>query len=361
MIISKILRIAVTLFAIVIAVPSSATITSVTASPNPVGINTQGTTFLTLNYTIQITAPGVTVFSPTGTLFIDAVAVAVPGGLISQTVSAGGSTTVRMRERIRISRDLAAQIAQGTSINFQREFNDGGGIFLIVVTIVPSSSGALSFRNISLSFDDRSRFRTVPQNGAITAIMRLTTSGRGLLDGNWQVSGPSGQNSFYPIGRVRQTLAGQRSIVIESPTLPTDQPGIYTVRFVPSGPPDPELTAAFSEIRYSVLPASGQATIELLAPAVGVNIGTATAFSWQGLANVAAYRVEFLSLAAGSLNDQPTRVAAIDVLSSQTSASLKPFTLARIHAARGVVYWRILGLDGNGAVIAASSIRPVGD
>ena len=360
MTILKMLRIALTLIVTLIAVPSFATIVSVVVTPNPIGINAQGTAYVTLNYTIVLSGPGVTVTSATGTVLVDAVPVATPGGLITEVVPPSGSTTVRMRERIRITRSVAAQIAQGTSTVFQRDFSDGGGPFPVTVSLVPSSGGAVSFRNVSLNFDDESRFRTVAQNGAITALMRLTTNGNGLLEGNWEVSNPASPNSFYPVGRVRQPLSGARALIIESPTLPTTQLGVYTVRFSPSGPPNPQLAASFPEIQYSVLPSNTQDTIDLLSPQADVNISAATVFSWQGLPNVASYRVEFLSLAAGSLSGQATRIAAVDVTASQNSVRLKPFTLARIHAARTNVYWRILALDGGGAVIATSSIRPVG-
>ena len=362
MFITRMLRIVLTLIATLIAMPSFATIISVVVNPDPVGINTQGTSYITLNYTIVVTAPGVTVSSTSGTVLVDAIPVAVPGGPISQVVPLSGSTTVRMRERIRITRDVAAQIAQGTSTVFQRQFSDGStAVFAINVGLIPSSSGALSFRNVALNFDDLSRFRTISQNGAITALMRLTTNGKGLLEGNWEVSNPASPSSFYPVGRVRQPLSGARALVIESPTLPTTQLGIYTVRFVPSGPPNPQLVASFPEIQYSVLPSNTTGTIDLRSPPADVNIGAATVFSWQGVSNSAGYRVEFLSLAAGSLNSQATRVAAVDVTGSQTSVQLKPFTLARIHAARTDVYWRILALDDTGTIIATSSIRPIGD
>ncbi len=368
------LRNTVILIAVVAASPLFAGIVNVTVAPNSVAVDEQGAR-ATIRYRITLnTIGGTTVGSGTtvsylsndGIVYIDGNPVATIRGAISDTVfipGGGANPTVQETEQIRINRGLAARIAAGDTAFYERVFTDVTGQSTTVrVALIYNATqdGENIFRSISLNFDDESLFRTVPQNAAITARMRLTTNGRGRLEGNWEVSGPGPLHVFRRIGRIRRPLSGARALIFESPVLPTDQAGMYAVRFVPTDPAIAASLPSIPQIQYSVQPIQGEGTIAQLGPRPGANVNATTTFSWEQMPAASAYRVEFLSLSGGSLNERAQRIAAIDVTAAQVATRLKPFTLARLSSARVTVYWRVLALDPNGVVVATSPLRPIG-
>ena len=180
----------------------------------------------------------------------------------------------------------------------------------------------------------------------------LTTVGRGRFEGTWQVSGPDGAASgaFRPIGRARQMLAGSRSTVFESKELPTNRPGIYRVRLLPSPSAGADTASMFPTLTYYVLPDTGPGGLALGRPSAGADVTAGTQFSWSAVRGAAVYRLEFLA---------ESRIAAVDVAAPATRTGLRSFTLRRLQR-QGAKSWRVVAFDGDGRVLAASQARRIG-
>ncbi|MEO0342367.1 MAG: hypothetical protein AAF198_02920 [Pseudomonadota bacterium] len=351
------------LSALSFALPAQA-VDSVTATPGTITIPDRGNALITIRWraTVSVSSPitgsRLTVIGDVGTLFVDGVPVDLSNSQISRTISFTPPTseTVTIIDRIRVSRAAAQRIANGATSTFQRSFtNTGTGSFATgLVNLQTGPNSALGFSEFRLSFDDASTFRTVREDASLTAKLSISSSGRGVLRGVWEVSGPDGQTQFRGIGRETKSLAGNRRTTLQSPSLPTDRNGIYLVRFVPDG----RLTSIPLEdnpvIRYTVTGASNGVLVRLLAPQVDASLSPTARFAWDGPDGAIGYRLEFLiPNAAGS----GIRIAAKDIPTE--AVRLSPLTVAKLAGQKGVT-WRVIAYDGEGNPIGQSEQRSLG-
>lgn len=334
----------------------------VTVNPPVVRVNSSGEATITLSWRVGVLSripQAVTVTSPNAQLSTGGTI----GGPLRRTVQhpgGGALIFVTISERLVINRTTAARIAQAGSAGLSRSFTDFAGPSRPATARLQSTSGGpLTVRFADLAFDDDSQFRVARTGGALTARLQLTTDGRGILDGAWEVAGPSDiAGGFRVIGRVRQVLAGSRRAVIESPPLPVERAGTYRVRFVPSGDPGNSFTLSVPELRYTVTAPSqnpdhlSQPRLSLSAPQPGASVTAATRFSWQPVPGANRYRLEFLSSGAGGL--RPDRIAALET--EAQSARLRDFTLRRLRVVQ-TVRWRVTAFDAEGNVLALSPTR----
>jgi hypothetical protein len=332
-------------------------IDSVSVQPTSVLVNPLGSTTLTLRWRLNLSSSvpaTTTVTSTDGTTNL--------GNMLGQALSkpvshpGGGVIVVTITERLFIDRTSAQIIAQTGPGTYNRVFTATGGSTAVAsVALQPSSGGSLSFRNLDLRFDDGSNHRTVAAGGALAARLTATSNGRGVLAGSWQVSGPSsaGGNMFRTVERVRRVVAGARRTVLESPPLPTGQPGIYQVRFVFDGTADGGADPATVQLTYSVVgPQDRQTVVRLLSPAPGDRLSGATRFSWQPVSGASRYRLEFLSDEPGGLGF--ARLTAVDT--TEPAAELRSFTLQRLLGPEKV-YWSVIAVGPDGQQIAISPGR----
>jgi len=342
-----------------LATSAAYAVTSATSSPATARINDAGSTVVTIRWRVGVSLTSgvptsIVVSSPSGALGIGG----TPGGMISKTIRHPGTGVVfaTFNERLRVSRTTARRITQVGSTTYSRTFSDnnGPGTAAASVRVQTSSGGALSFRNFALSFDDDSAFRVLGQNESLTARLELTTNGKGILEGAWEVSGPSSTqgSGFRPLRRVRQVLAGSRRTIFESPNLPTDRIGTYRLRFVPNSGIPRGSNEIVPEITYSVTRSGVSSQLDLISPGTGSSLTLASRFTWRSVPGAASYRLEFLSGGAGGIRGD--RLAALDVKSAR--AKLRPTTLARL-ASDTEVYWRVTAYDSAGRKIATSAIR----
>lgn len=342
----------------IVGMPAAAAVTSVSASPDPIVVNAQGSVLATVRWTVGVTlsAPA-TLSSPVGTVS-GGPSSETPGRLLRKNVTTLGASTHRFSERVRISRASVRALRSGATVTYARSWDDGGAPSIAVIAMALGSGGELVIQNASLKFGNDSRYAIIGKGEALRAYATITSSGRGRFDGVWQISGPAGvgPGAFVPIDRVRRVLAGPRSTVFESPVLPTDRPGLYQVRLLP-GPDASDVTASLiPTIRYLVKPVSGLSEIGLGTPAAGAAITNGTQFSWDGLRGASVYRLEFISDGSVGAGD---RIAAIDVAAPDTSTSIRKFTIDRMTRG-GARYWRVVALDSSGSPIGSSSIRRIG-
>ena len=353
----------IAVLAIASASPVRAAIASISATPSTIAVNRQGDSFVTLRYQVGLlSSPTNAVTSASGAFFAGGSAIATVGGPISANVSS--ADTVRLTERVRVPRAVARRIASGETIVYRRVFDDGSNqpTPINVATRI-TSAGALSFRDLSVRFDDESAYRIVRRGAEITARARAVTIGSGLLSAAWEVSGPahSTQSAFATLQRVQRRLSGGRATVFESPPLPTDRPGLYTVRFTPLRGGDATFANSFGVIRYFVTLGDALRDLELTDPPAGERADPATQFSWVSSPAAAGYRLEFRGARAAS-GVAGRSVAAVDLPADDRrimSTRLQSFTLRRLVNTRAS-YWRVIAYDAAGAPIAASSLRRLG-
>lgn len=328
-------------------------LTGVSASPTVAYVQGTGAGLITVRWTLELTVSSdqtVTVTSSGGTLNVGAQPPVSTGGVLRRTVRlTTGTTTVRITERLRIDRTSARYILEGSTGSFGRVFTDslgGTGTSSVGIAARASGSGGLTLQNLDLAFDDGATFRTVSPGEALTARASVSTSGRGLIKGKWEIAGPTG--GFRVLSRASLTAGGPRRTVVESPLLPTDRAGSFRVRFSIDG--DGE---RFGDPLISYTVGSGQAAaaIALTAPQEGAALGTRTRFAWEPVAGADRYRIEFL----GKTDLRP--LAAVET--AGTSATVRSFTLERVLAVDGLL-WRVLALDAAGQEIGRSAQRRIG-
>lgn len=349
------------------ATPARADVTSVVETPDPIRVNIDGASIVTLRYrVVSSNSLNSAVRSVSGRFRSGATTIETGGGLLSAPVPTGSATptTTQFIERLRISRAVARRLATGAAIVYERAFNDGGSVpFISTITLRASSNGALSFRTLSVRFDDETLYRVVERGSGLTARARAVTSGRGVLDGHWEVSGParSGSEAFQRIQRFQRFLAGGRTTVFESPRLPTDRPGLYAVRFTPFRATSIEPLGSFPVIRYFVTVGASTPGLALVRPRAGARVDATTRFVWAATAGAVAYRLEFTG-PRGASGLAGRRLAGVDLRPQPgglISTRLQPFTLARLRRERAS-YWRVIAYGGEGGAIAASAFRRLG-
>jgi hypothetical protein len=327
---------------------------SATATPAVAYVQGTGTALVTVRWTVQVTVPfdqTVTVTSGPGTLVAGAAPPVAAGGTLRRTVRlTTGTHLIRITERLRIDRTAARLILEGGTGSFTRTFTDtltGTGVATVALQGRASGSGGLTLQNLDLSFDDGSDFRAVDGGTALTARASITTSGRGVIQGKWEIAGPEG--GFRTLARKTIPAGGPRRTLVESPLLPTDRAGSFRVRFSVDG--DGEGGLGDEVIRYTVGSDDGLPGIGLTSPAEGARLSGNTRFAWGAVAGAARYRIEFLG--EGDLRAQ----AAVET--TGTAASVRSFTLDRL-AQGGPLVWRVLALDASGREIARSPQRRIG-
>jgi hypothetical protein len=328
-------------------------ITGVTASPGTAYVQGTGTGLVTVRWTITLNVPAdqsVTILSDPGTLVPGAGPVVTAGGTLRRTVRlTAGTHNVRITERLRIDRVSARHILESGPGTFNRVFTSslgGTGTASLALEGRASGSGGLTLQNLDLTFDDGATFRAVAAGEALTARASVATSGRGLVKGKWEIAGPEG--GFRTLRRVSFPAGGPTATEVESPPLPTDQPGRFRLRFVVDGDGQ---GAGDTVISYAVGSGEGLPAIGLIAPETGAAFASRTRFRWEEVAGAARYRVEFL-------NEADLQVlAAVETV--KPAALVRSFTLDRLTTSAPLV-WRVVALDDSGAVIARSSQRRIG-
>jgi hypothetical protein len=333
--------------------PQALAVDGVTVTPGVAYVQGTGTGLVTVRWTIEVTVPSdqtVTITSASGTLSAGAAPPVAVGGTLRRTVRlTAGTHDVRITERLRIDRTSARYILEGSTGSYSRTFTDtltGSANATVGLVGRASGSGGLTLQNLDLTFDDGAAFRNVGQGEALTARASISTSGRGIVKAKWEIAGPNG--GFRTLRRVSFTAGGPTATEVESPPLPTDQPGQFRLRFVIDGNGQ-----GFDDttIRYAVGSGGGLAAIGLTGPAEGATLASRTRFQWEPVAGAERYRIEFLAEADLQV------LAAVET--AKPSALVRSFTFDRLTTGAPLA-WRVVALDDSGAVIARSAQRRIG-
>lgn len=360
--------VAALLAALIQTAPARADVFNVVVVPGTIDVNAAGDAVVTVRYRVTLN-PGTfadPVIRSTAAELVDVgggATLAVVGGPIQRNAGLNGVTTIT--EQIRVPRAVALRVAAGDNIDLRRTFNQevtpGSG--LASANLRASSAGALALRSLTLRFDDESQYRVLRRDAALRAQARLQTTGRGRIDGVWEVSGPAFNTPsvFRRIGQAQKRVAAGGTTLFESPKLPTDRPGLYKVRFLPRRDGDARFNDAFPVLQYFVTQTETLRELQILEPPAGAALGSASRFRWAADPAAAAYRLEFRGRRSLS-GAGARRIAAVDVAAGDAlpSATLRPFTLARLRRERAV-YWRVVAYDAAGRPLSSSPLRRLGE
>jgi hypothetical protein len=333
----------------------------------------------------------VTVSSSSGT-FRDTcagnVVLGTAGTPLSSTKVETVTTTHTFSESVLVPPDISTRANKLglSSFVFQRTFTSSGPPVstaspCVTMNVTSAAAAGLGISREALSFDNGAAVRVLPVKDPLQALAEVSFTGTGLLQGQWEVAGPTstvGEPIFRPLAQVRQYLAAGETHTFRSPPLPTDVTGIYLVRLRIT---EPVLPFEAPVIRYFVaqgrpgkeLPAQpltlgGPPDLALLAPD--------TNFAWEAIKGARAYQLEIYAtgrdlaaglpdLGGGDRTPKPADVAGalsrppvtgLLVPGKQTRVPLS--AMARQHLLPGRAYlWRVLAIGEDGTIIGASPMR----
>lgn len=324
--------------------------------------------------------------------------------VVTHMLGAGtGVVDFTINESLSVPASISEQAAAvgAARIYFTRQFSTGGSdgsvsgtqVLNVVAGIGPTDptdpggvpprgnvrSGVVIDR-IAVRFDTGNLTEVIGKGAPLQAIVNVNHQRAGLFDAVWEVAGPAttgGQPIFRPLHYVRQFLGAGREAVLQSPSLPTNSPGLYLLRLRVV---QPEGLAAPIVLRYQVVERSlGEPArvkrIKVTQPSAATQLKSDTLFRWQAQENARAYQLELYNQpgtadpvpgslehrAAGdnetaALDDAPT--TGILIPSDHTSTTLSPSVFGYLTPGE-TYYWRVIAIDAAGTIVAASALRDI--
>lgn len=229
-------------------------------------------------------------------------------------------------------------------------------------TGLPADS-ALILDNIQLVFDDDSSLRVVKTDTAFNAQLRLYYSNSGLFSGVWELATPAstmGEPFFQPIENVNLALPPQREREISSPPLPTDENGLYILRFrvLRGAQVNPgNLLLHYFVNRNGELSGLRKLSMQIREPFAGTTLGIDTRFSWLEVPQAVAYRLEIYRAEDGDVQERKPISGSL-VPATQTELLFSAIS-ARHLVPNQYYQWRIIALDAEGRVIGESPLKDI--
>lgn len=258
-------------------------------------------------------------------------------------LSAGaGSATETIHFTPALAQAAAARGA--SSVAYVRDFAGPGAAATATVTgLLVTPAAELTLERVELSFaNNRPEIVVRRDEAGLKARARLRHAGSGLLRASWEVDG---RILAPPV--TRHVLLGER-VELESPTLPTFEPGTHTVRLVVASPaPAVPLPAIIYLVRPGDAPLRDVAIL-LTSPADGETLPFGpTVFRWEGSGGALVFLVQFY--AEGE--DRPIFSAW-----SRQGEYLPPELLFRGHFLAGRRYrWQVSAFNAEENVAGTSA------
>lgn len=321
------------------------------------------------------------VFSNSGAFEVNRTIVGQVNRRISTTLIVATVNPFSINETLRIPRSVlaAAERAGTNKIRYIRSFSDasGGGRDLtstITFQVTPGSGGALSISQVDLRFQNDGISMVTGTNQIVNATAVISYGGSGLLNLAWEVATPSttsGTPVFITLKTVRQFLAAGRTIVIESPRLPTNLTGSYILRLRITSPAVDfnDLVLRYSVIRSST-PATAAQPISLISPLPNSAIDKSTQFSWKAIAGAISYQLEIYELPPADLpykgllstdieqNQNKVLTTGVLIPSDRQTTPLTPIALQYLTSDK-TYYWRTIAVDGEGNLVGKSDYQKI--
>jgi hypothetical protein len=282
-------------------------------------------------------------------------------------------TTITFNETLSLPPAIAMAARQlgANAICVRRTFGDDASVVTATATIgLPIQSGGIgsatfSLNHIQLRFDDEALSRIVTRGASLQARARVRYQGRGLLRVAWEVADPTstlGTPVYRILHTIHRQLTGNGEAILESPPLPTLQPGLHLLRLRVI---QPDIGQHRLILRYYVQGQRLQSQVPelfLLSPESGQRLGPDTRFRWKPVANAVAYGIELTAAKSGFEapaddlpDDDEQSTTGMLVPADQAEVSLS--ALVRNHLDERAWYWRVVAYGEQGRILARSQWR----
>ncbi len=285
-----------------------------------------------------------------------------------------GSGPIHFEEALTLTAEdiLTWREAGYQELEYNRLFSFGGDIqsaqkaWIAIAITTPKIEQieTLVLQNTQLNFKPQRFNRTVALDLPLHAQLTINYSGLGVFSGYWQIArlNPETQTFNYQLlAEANKTLEQRNQDFLLSPRLPTDQPGLYRVRFCPgtgvlSGGfqavtdndcPESELSAA---LEYKVVQ-DGAVPLETAATTEPLTVNTESVFEWIRVPNAVVYELLIHQVNNKETVNSDSFVSRLLIRSSQKSTQLTPETFAQLKT--GVQYtWQVNAFDTHGELIS---------
>ncbi|MDZ7851235.1 MAG: hypothetical protein U5L98_00935 [Halomonas sp.] len=244
----------------------------------------------------------------------------------------------------------------------------------------PSATG-VTIQRVSLFFDRGTLTETLRPDEPLQATARISYQGAGIINAIWEVATPAstrGQPLYAPLAYVRQYLGASRELTITSPPLPSDTSGIHRVRLRFLAPTEIEGLPTLSyRVSEGALQREGRVpALDAFPPESANPLDGETRFRWRPVTGSHAYQLEFYdrwpqaveaeTTSEGDSGDDRRQPATLNLApitgqvieGDQSSMSPSKSLLNHLEADKRY-YWRLIAIDAQGQVIAASPLEAI--
>ncbi len=240
---------------------------------------------------------------------------------------------------------------------------------VVMLNISTSSSQTeLSVVRFRLSFENGQLARTINHKDHLTATAEIQTQGTGIIRGVWEVAEPPstrGTPFFRPLSNVSKQVSGLDSFELRSPDLPSEQDGLYLLRFRLTEPVLDSVPLIRYQTKYSDKANAVLRRIDLGNPPARAYMSKGMEFSWLPIQEAKYYQIEFfmspVSVGGEEVKpdlDKARRVAGMLVLGKNYSQALSELT--RMHFNSGFdYYWHVIAIDAEGRRMGRSELRKI--
>ncbi len=367
-----------------VATQSLAALTSARANPQTLQILKNKEAGLNVVWQIAADASTADVVSPPGEIINPKDGAVLTG--FGTTLNQSGASPFVMKESITIpTRVSDAWFDAGLkSVILRRNFSDpaGGGAVSARVTLRltdsslsslrDSAPGELSIHNLRLEYPNGNDVIVVDTGEALRARLTLGFTGTGLLEGRWQLAEPNSNGEapvFRTLALVRKNIHTNQRFELNSPELPTDNPGRFLLQFCVTNTGASNVSAFCQEdlSARSAYQVQGDRRLAVkriqgISPS-NKEVNESTPFTWQALPNTSMYQLQIFSLSVvddtlpSSKEDgkllEPRFLVGMMLPKEQTLTRLSDLVRDKLKDGQRYL-WRLSAIDISGRLIGVS-------
>lgn len=221
--------------------------------------------------------------------------------------------------------------------------------------------------SLQLSFKPQRFRQQVAQGLPLQAQLFVRFTGRGSLEGRWQLAlvEPQGALTYKTLASVKKQISDSSEFLL-SPKLPTQTLGRHLLRFCIDSPTTPTLAPASetscpnpqlsSTLQYDVVE-SGLAQSQETQATEPFKLNAESRLSWPAIRDTRVYELQIYKQNGKDMVSSSNFVGRLLLPSNTTATNLSPEMIN--HLTPGTEYtWQINALDQHGDLILQTAPRP---